>query len=220
MSISDIVSIFNLAEPVRAAIPWPWRPYFSDWLIWAILFALAAAACAVLHVALARKSNIEWSFETGAPIVGLASRGTDAPKIVGIQMEGINVSAHDLHQVDGKIVLRRGHKELPLYAAIAGQWVPVTEVDTIPQRGHLIIGGPLGGENYWTEFRQETTLEEFLRDFGGFDLDITIDGQKYAWSFSIDELRDRIGRTIKKFDEERAKGAPPPQVTRKPVVAR
>jgi hypothetical protein len=72
---------------------------------------------------------------------------------------------------------------------------------------------------HWQGFEQEMTPEQFLQNFGGFTVEVFIDGARQSWSFSIDGLRETTEK-YKKEDEDRWIAGNRPQVHRRQQAAR
>jgi hypothetical protein len=140
-----------------------------------------------------------------------------------VQFTGENISGHPFHQVYGQITLHRDDRHLPLFILADGSMVPTNNVDTIPARAFLTLGAIFraahADEAYWPGFEREITPEEFLQNFGGFSVEIFIDGARQSWSFSIDHLRESI-EAYRKAEEERFIANNRPTVHRKQQAAR
>lgn len=194
----DPWQILGVAEVVRSWLPWQWRPFVSQSLIWSGFFLIAAIICLGLHFALRTKPKIDWTFERTGYVVQIGTtfvNGQFTKRVEGISAQGENVSGHALHQVDGKITLHRDQRELPLFAIINAAWAALADIEAVPPKAILSLGGQFRGDGvHWQEYPGTMTMDQFLRDFGGFTLSIVIDGERRTWSFSQDELREQIQR--------------------------
>jgi hypothetical protein len=192
-----ISAVDTVADFVRSALPLQYRHVASNWLIFAFLFALAAVLLAFSHFVFRERPKIAWNFSNvGYPVALGASLATvESPwtyGVDGIQLGGENVSGHDLYQVDGRIELRDGRK-LPLFVAVDGAWRPLGELEKIPPRAMLSIGGQFRADGvHWDEFPSGMQIDRFLKEFGGLNITVSIDGTTWVWSYSVDDLRDLI----------------------------
>ena len=190
-------TIDAVADFVRSVLPLQYRHLASNWLIFACLFALAAALLAVFHFVFRDPPKIAWNFSKAGYPIALNSRlvTADGPRtysVDAIQLAGENVSGHDLYQVDGEIVLRDGRK-LPLLVVVDSAWRPLSELDKNPPRAMLFLGAQFRPDGvHWDEFSSEMQIDRFLKEFGGLTITVSIDGTKWAWSYSVDDLRGQI----------------------------
>jgi hypothetical protein len=84
------------------------------------------------------------------------------------------------------------------------------DVDTIPPLAILAVGGEFRSDlPHWPEFDHPMSPEGFLKSFGGFTVEISIDGVKQKWTFTIDQLREAIDVTKKATEESIARSVPP-----------
>jgi hypothetical protein len=214
-------AIDTVADFVRSALPLEYRHLASNWLIFSCLFALAAVLLAISHFAFRERPKIAWNFsQVGYPVtLGSRLATVDGPRtyyVDAIQLGGENVSGHDLYQVDGEIELR-DRRKLPLFVAIDGAWRPLSELDKIPPRAILYIGGQFRPDGlHWDELSSEMQIDRFLKEFGGLTITVSIDGTRWVWSYSVDDLRGLI-EAQKRMIEDNWFGNPlnRPQVKRK-----
>ncbi|RTL48620.1 MAG: hypothetical protein EKK40_17225 [Bradyrhizobiaceae bacterium] len=99
----DPRAIFGFADTVRDFLPWQWRPYFSNSLVWAIILFSVALLLTGIHFLTREKPKIAWTFQTtGFPVI-LEWQG-DGEKlsffVEGLNLGGENISGHTLNQVD------------------------------------------------------------------------------------------------------------------------
>jgi hypothetical protein len=180
-----------------------------------------------LHFYSREKPKVDWLFLNAGHPLAIGWQRTIAGvvmyKIGGVQFTGENISGHPFHQVYGQITLHRDDRHLPLFILADGSMVPTDNVDTIPARAFLTLGAIFraahADEVYWPGFEREITPEEFLQNFGGFSVEIFIDGARQSWSFSIDHLRESI-EAYGKAEEERFIANNRPTVHRKQQAAR
>jgi hypothetical protein len=217
----DPLQIFGFADVVRSWLPWPWRPLVSPWLVLCGMSAVAALIFLALHFGLREKPKIDWRFEkTGYPVRLGWSQPADGPRtynVESVDFSGENISGHTLHQFDGEIILVRDRRRLPLLVVADSAWIPISELDSVPPKAIFFSGGQFRSDGvHWTEFSKALTPDEFLRDFGGFEVSITIDGDKKTWSFTLDELREQFEAQKRDAEEQWLKNPMNrPQVKRK-----
>src|ERR1700756_4353724 len=99
-----------LPDVVRSLLPWQWRPSVSNWLVWSVALFAVAMLCLLGHFLFREKQRIDWFFlkGTGVPVSIGSQRSGDGRAtyfVEGIQLNGINVSGHPLHQIYGEISL-------------------------------------------------------------------------------------------------------------------
>lgn len=197
----------GLADFIKAGLPWRWQVVVSNWLIWSIIFFAASLVLLAMHYGSREKPKVAWDFlRTGNPLsIGgeRSAEGVSKYYVVGIGLSGENVSGHALHQVDGEITLHRDNRKLPLFVMAAGGIVASNEIDGVPPRAILTLGGQFRNDTpHWPSFEKQMTPEQFLTEFGGFTVDISLDGKRQSWSFTIDYLRETIDE-FKREEEER-----------------
>jgi hypothetical protein len=211
--------LWGLSDAIRSRLPWQWQPLVTDWLVWSIILLVASLVFFALHFYNREKPKVDWLFlKTGHPLALGWSRtgaGVATYKIGGVQFTGENISGHPFHQVYGEITLHRDNRKLPLLILAEGGMVPTEDVDTVPPRALLTLGAIFRADtSHWDGFEREMTPEEFLQNFGGFTVEIFIDGARQSWSFSIDQLREAI-EAYKRAEDDRWIAGNRPQVYRK-----
>jgi hypothetical protein len=218
----DPTQLFGLATTVRNLLPWTIRPSISNWIILALMFILAALVMVALHFVFREKPKIDWSmYKTGSPVNLGGSwdqSGQFHPRIDVVEFGGVNISGHALHQIEGKIVLGRGKKELPMFVILDGAWAWTDQIDIVPPNATITLGGPF--QNYgvhWPDFEDRPTPDGFLRDFGAFTAIITIDGETQTWSFTQDDLRIQLEQRQQALEKGYREGPlyPKPTIRRK-----
>ena len=195
----DPSQLFGFATTIRNMLPWAIRPSISNWLILALMFVLAAVVMVALHFAFKEKPKVEWTmYKTVTPVIlgGFRDQsGQFHPRVEGVEIGGINISGHALHQVEGKIVLERSKKELPMFVILDGGWASTDQIDIVPAEASISLGGHFRADGvHWPDFAERLTPDAFLRDFGAFTATITIDGETQTWSFTQDDLRIQLER--------------------------
>jgi hypothetical protein len=214
---------WGITDLVRSRLPWQWQPYVSNYLIWSGVFLATALLMLCLHFGLREKPKIDWRFhESGNPL-GIGSRqitmgGPIEYLVHGIRLEGRNISGHPLHQVFGDEIRHRDDQsKLPLFINTADGIGNTDDVDTIPPLAILAVGSEFRSDTpHWQQFDHWMSPEEFLKSFGGFTVEISIDGVKQKWTFTIDQLREVIDATKKATKESIARSMPPEVRLRRP----
>jgi hypothetical protein len=146
-----------------------------------------------IHYGARERPKIEWTFlKTDNPLSLTNTRfadGTVRYYVNGVFVSGENVSGRALHQIDGEITLHRYSHKLPLFVMVGGPPVATDQIEGVPPRAFLSLGGLFRDDPaHWPEF-------------GGFTQEISLDGERKSWSFSIDQLREAIDE-FKRQDEE------------------
>jgi len=201
----DPSQLFGFAEVVRSWLPWQWRPSVTPWLILSGSCFILCLVFVVVHVLAREKPIVDWQFyKTGTPLsIGMQwNEGIATSYVEGIQLGGENISGHALHQIDGEVTLLRTGQKLPLFAIIQAQWMPADQIESVPPKAILSLGGQFRGDGlHWPEFPTRMRPSDFLREFGAFSVSINIDGDKKTWSFTMDELRDQVDRQVREQED-------------------
>lgn len=208
--MASIVEYFQnargLADFIKSELPWRWQATVSNWLIWSALLFAASLVLLAIHYGSRERPKVDWEFlKTGNPLAHGNARfadGTVKYYVNAVFVSGENVSGHPLHQVDGEITLHRDSRKLPLFVVADGATVATDQIDVVPPRAFLSLGGLFRNDlPHWPGFDKQLSPEQFLAEFGGFTLEISLDGKRKSWSFSIDQLRETID-DFKRKDEE------------------
>jgi hypothetical protein len=202
-----LTAIDGIADFARSALPWQYRSSASNWAVFAVIFGISACIFGLLYFWFREKPKIDWNFErTGYPVFlsgSVDKEGIATFHVDGLQFGGENISGHALHQIDGGITLSRTKKDLPLFVIIDGAWAPLSELESVPPRAILLVGFSFRSDGvHLPEFPLRMSPDQFLRDFGAFTLDVTIDGDKKTWSFTVDDLREQFEKQKRDREEE------------------
>jgi hypothetical protein len=194
--------VFGIADSIRLWLPWQWRPFVSNWLVWSAMLALLSAILLLLHFVFKEDRKIDWDFEkSGYPVrAGLSVDNDIRTYPVGsLVFSGENISGHALHQVDASITLMKDGRRIPLQVLFpsGGPGSPA-DIEFVPPKAALSLCSLFQPEEpHFPGVTGQITTDEFLRDIGGFTLDISIDGDARRWTFTVDDLREQFERQIR-----------------------
>jgi hypothetical protein len=205
----DVAAIVDaVPNIVRSILPWQWRSSVSNWLAWSAIAFVAAILLALAHEVFRERPKIKWDFEDSGFVVRTNQRvsatGERSYNVTGFYLDGQNISGHTIHQMDGELVLQADGRRLPLFIGGPNGWRRMDELIALPARRQFGLGAEFrpDTEHQWPGFETEMTPDQFLRAFGGFTINITVDGVKHTWRFSIDEIRNQFERLRAIADEK------------------
>ena len=79
-----------------------------------------------------------------------------------------------------------------MFVVINGAWRPLADLEKVPPRAILSLGAQFRADGFhWEGFVNEMSERQLLKEFGGLTIVVSIDGTKWTWTYTVDELRNR-----------------------------
>jgi hypothetical protein len=80
-----------------------------------------------------------------------------------------------------------------MFVVINGAWRPLADLEKVPPRAILSLGAQFRADGFhWEGFVNEMSERQLLKEFGGLTIVVSIDGTKWTWTYTVDELRNQI----------------------------